>query len=1009
MRRWVTLVSILLFSAFTVFAQQRTITGKVVDDKNNPVGNASVMIKGTAQGTTTNEAGEFTLPVSATATTLVVTTVNYATQEVDITTNTNPTIKLLPTNGSLSEVVVVAYGSQKKTNVTGSVATVSSSYLENKPFSSVDKALQGAVPGLLSTSTSGAPGSATDIRIRGVGSINASANPLWVIDGVIATTGDQSGNTTSANVLASINPDDIESISVLKDAAATSVYGSRAANGVIIVTTKKGKAGKTVLTASGEAGSIDLAYKPDRTRPMTTAENKTVLEWALVNAGYAADTTEAAGIVEDPSNFGFNGKVNTNWLDEVTRTGTQQQYNISLSGGNEKTQFYASGGYFNQDGTTIATYFKRYNGSLSVTHKATSRINFNAGINGSATEQQIPANGGAFANPVLASFFLLPWYAPYNADGTPRYGDTTEFTTNGGVFNPVAQAALNQATAKQTSFRGYVSGEYNILNNLKFTSRYSGELIGIQEDSYRNPFYGDGYAYGGDAFSSYHRIFDWTWTNLLNYNANLNKAQDLTLNLQLGQEAQKSNNYWLQAGGQGFPGTLALKYLASASTPTTAYALPSGTSTNSYFSSANINYKDRYVISGSFRRDGSSVFGANNKWGNFYSVGASWNINEEDFLKNSNVISLLKLRSSYGENGNALGFGYYASLATYSYDANYNGAPGSRPNNVGNPDLTWEKNKAFNVGLDFGFFKNRLGGTLEYYSRVTSGLLANIQLSRTSGFSTQLQNIGALSNKGFEVNLNGRPVNGKNFTWDINFNISHNVNKVTELYGGRPVASGYYNYTVGHDLQTFYLRQWAGVDPANGDPLWYTDSSHGSTTNDYTQAALQLNYSAAPKYYGAFTNTFSYKGISLQVQFNYNFGNYVLNRWGSYTSSDGAYLGSFNQMATELDAWQKEGDVTNTPKIIYGGNKRSNTTSTRFLYKGDYIRLRNIQLGYSFPKALLSKAHLANLNVYVRGTNLITFIKDKNLPFDPEQGIDSYGNLNVFIPRTITAGVRIGL
>jgi TonB-linked SusC/RagA family outer membrane protein len=1009
MRKWISLISVLLFSAFSVFAQQRTITGKVVDDKNNPVGNASVMAKGTAKGTTTDEAGSFTLSISADATTLVVSSVNYATQEVDITSNPNPTIKLLPGNSALSEVVVVAYGSQKKTNVTGSVATVSSNYLENKPFTSVDKALQGAVPGLLSASTSGAPGSGTDIRIRGVGSINANANPLWVIDGVIATTGDLTSNTTTANALSSINPDDIESISVLKDAAATSVYGSRAANGVIIVTTKKGKAGKTVLTASGEAGVVDLAYKPKNNRSMTTAENKKVLEQALVNSGDAADTAEAGDLIEDPSNFGFNGKVNTNWLDVVTRTGTQQQYNVSLSGGTEKTQFYASGGYFSQDGTTIATYFKRYNGSLSVTHKASDKITFTAGINGSASEQQTPSNGGTFANPVLSSFFLLPWYSPYNADGTPRYGDTTEFTNNSGVFNPVAQAELNQATAKQTTIRGYVSGVYNILDNLKFTSRYSGELLGVQEDSYRNPFYGDGAAYGGDAFSAYHRVFDWTWTNLLDYRVGLNQAKDINLNLQLGQESQKLNSYLLQAGGQGFPGTLALKYLASASTPTTAYVLPSGTSTASYFSSANINYKDRYVISGSYRRDGSSVFGANHKWGNFYSVGASWNINEEEFLKNSNIISLLKLRTSYGENGNALGFGYYASLATYSYDANYNSNPGSRPNNVGNPDLTWEKNKAFDIGLDFGFFKNRLGGTIDYYDRNTSGLLANIPLSRTSGFTSQLQNIGAMSNKGFELSLNGRPVNSKNFTWDIAFNISHNTNRITELYGGRSVASGFYNFTVGHDLQSFYLRQWAGVDPANGDPLWYTDSTHSKTTNNYTQATRQLNYSAAPKYFGAFTNTFTYKGFSLQLQFNYNFGNYVLDGWGSYTSSEGTYLGSFNQLSNQLNAWQKAGDVTNIPKVIYGGNKHSYVTSTRFLYKGDYIRLRNVQFGYSFPKALLTKLHLSNLNVYVRGTNLLTFVKDKNLPFDPEAGIDSEGNLNVFMPKTVTAGLRVSL
>ncbi len=1009
MRKFFPFLLCMLFAVCSAFGQNRAITGKVTDEKNNPIANASVTVKGTAQGTTTNEAGQFTLTIASSVTTLVVSSVGYATAEVNIRNDNNPTIKLQSTTGALSEIVVVAYGSQRKTNVTGSVATVSASYLENKPFSSVDKALQGAVPGLLSTSASGAPGSATNIRIRGIGSINASAAPLWVIDGVIATSGDLTSNTTSANALSSLNPDDIESISVLKDAAATSVYGSRAANGVIIVTTKKGKAGKTTVNASGEAGTIDRAYTPDKNRPMTTAENRTVLAEALINAEYAADTTEAGQLINDPTNFGFNNNVNTNWLDVVTRRGTQQQYNISLSGGTDKTQFYASGGYFNQEGTTIATYYKRYNGSLSITHKASDKIIFTAGINGSNSEQKTPANGGAFANPVLASFFLAPWYNPFNSDKTPRYGDTTEFTTNGGIFNPVATAVLDNSTAKQTSFRGYVSGEYRIIDNLKFTSRYSAELLTVQEDQYRNPFYGDGNANGGDGFSSYRRVYDWTLTNLLDYKIDLNDAKDVYLNLQAGQESQQYKNYLLQAGGQGFPGTLQLKYLASAATPTTAFALPSDNTTTSYFAIGNINIKDRYIVSGSFRRDGSSVFGANHKWGNFYSIGGSWNVNEEKFLSDSKIISLLKLRSSYGENGNALGFGNYASLATYSYDANYNGSPGSRPNNVGNPDLTWEKNKAFNIGLDFGLFKNRLSGTFEYYDRKTSGLLANIQLSRTSGFFSQLQNIGALSNKGIEFSLNARPISSKSFTWDIGFNIAHNKNKVTELYGGRPVASGYYNYTVGHDLQSFYLRQWAGVDPANGDPLWYSDSTHKATSNDYTSVKRQLNYSAAPKFFGSFTNTFTYQSFSLQVQFNYNYGNYVIDGWGTYTSTEGAYLGSFNQLSNQLNSWKKTGDITNTPKIIYGGNNTSYATSTRYLYKGDYIRLRNAQLAYTLPKSVLSKAHLANASFYVRGTNLFTLIKDKNLPFDPEQGIDSEGNLEVFIPRTITVGIKLGL
>jgi TonB-linked SusC/RagA family outer membrane protein len=995
-------------------AQMRKISGKVTNANGAPVSNASVIVKGTTTGTTTDETGSFTLGVSSSAKTLVISSINYSETEVAITgDNLNVTMK--PGSASLSEVVVVAYGQVKKTNVTGSVSTVKAADIENKPFSSVDKALQGEVAGLQSSSVSGAPGSATSIRIRGIGSITANANPLWVIDGVIANTTDLTVNTTTANPLSTINPDDIESISVLKDAAATAVYGSRGANGVILVATKKGKSGRTRLNFSTEIGQNSIAFSPSN-KSLNSLQSQTLLRQSLINAGYAADNTEADALIIDPVNgLGINPNytsINTNWLDLVTRKGNQSQYNLSMSGGTEKTQFYASAGFFKQDGTTIATDFKRYNGSLSLTHKANDKVTFTVGINGSSTNQTTPSNGGTFANPVLASFFLLPWYTPYNADGSFKYSDdpTSEFSTAGGIFNPLIQAAWNKSTSKQASFRGYITGEYKILDNLKFTSRYSAEYSDLQEDAYRNPFYGDGFAQGGDAFAAYTRVFDWTWSNFADFRKNLNAAKDIYFDVKAGYEAQKYNQYSLQAGGQNLPKVLSLQYLATAATPTTAFSLPSENATNSLFSTADINYKDRYVLSGSFRRDGSSVFGSNNRYGNFYSVGGTWNINEESFMKDLKLVNLLKIRSSYGEVGNANGFGFYTSQPLYGYGNNYAGLPGSATSNVGNPNLTWEKNKAFNVALDFGLLKNnRLTGTIEYYTRTSSGLLVFVPFSPTSGIGGQNTNVGDVVNKGIEVTLGGKPIVTKDFTWDASFNISHNENKVTDLYKGNPIAAGQFNYTVGHDLQTYYLRQWAGVDPANGDPLWYIDDSHKSTTNNISQAKLSLKYSAAPKVYGSFTNTFTYKGISLSAQLFYNFGNYLYDNWGSYTSSDGLYLGSFNQLTTELNAWQKAGDITNTPKNIFGGNKNSYRASTRFLYKDDYIRLRDVQLGYIIPQTLVKRAHINNLSIYVRGTNLFTFGTDKNLPFDPEAGINATANLEVFMPKTISAGIKIGL
>jgi len=1013
MRKFALMLSVFILMASLVFAQVRNVTGKVTDDKGLAVAGAAIQAKGTKIGTVSSTDGTFTLTIPTSVKTLIISAVNAESTEVGVAGNL--TITLKPVTGSLSEVVVVAYGQLKKTNITGSVTTVKAADIEDKPFTSVDKALQGTVAGLQSTSSSGAPGANTDIRIRGIGSITAGASPLWVIDGAIATTGDLSTQTTTANALSSLNPDDIESISVLKDAASTSIYGSRGANGVIIVTTKRAKAGKSAINFTAEDGANTLAFKPSN-KPLNSIQSQTLLRESLINAGYATDNASADAVITDPVNglgipAGYTN-TNTNWLDVVTRTGNQAQYNLSISGGDPKTQFYASAGSFNQLGTTIASDFRRYNGNISITHKASDKLTFSAGLNGSTSDQNTPLNTGNFGNPILAQFFLLPWYTPYNKDGSLRYNDADgEFPLGGGIYNPVVQAAYNKYNLKQTVIRGNVLGEYKILNNLKFTSRYSGEYFDVSEDMYLNPFYGDGYGTQGYGSSAYKRVFDWTWSNFADYKQNLNKDKDFYFDLKVGYEAYQQKVYQLSATGQAFPGTLALQYLASAATPVGAYSVVAGNTTNSLFSVADVNYKDKYVLSGSFRRDGSSVFGVNHRWANFYSVGGTWNMNEENFLKGNKTISLLKLRTSYGINGNQA-IGNYTALPTFGFGYNYTGQPGSALNNVGNPDLTWELNAIFNTGVDFGLFKNRLYGTLEWYSRNTSKLLLSVPLSQTAGApgNSQNRNIGAMTNKGVEITLGGKPIVTKSFSWDVSFNFSHNVNKVTQLYLNAPVSNGVFNITVGHDIQEFYMRQWAGVNPADGTPLWYTDGTHTKTTGSLASAKLSLSgKSASPKYFGSFTNTFNYKGFSLQVQFFYNFGNYVDNLWGSYTSSEGLYLGSFNQLTSELTAWQKPGDKTNVPQVIFGGNNNSQRASTRFLYKGDYIRLRNAELSYSIPKTVLKKARINNIMVYVRGTNLLTFGTDKNIPFDPEAGVTSSGDLNVYIPKTVTGGIKIGL
>jgi TonB-linked SusC/RagA family outer membrane protein len=1003
-----------LLLVFSGYSQNRTVTGTVVDPNGAPVSNASVLVRDTKIGVAGNAQGQFVISVPASATTLVVSSVNFETKEVDIPVSGIITVTLQPSTGNLSEVVVVAYGTQRKTNVTGSVITVKGTQVADKPFTSIDKALQGLAPGVQATSASGAPGSATNVRIRGIGSINASAAPLWVIDGVVATIGDLTSNTTTANALSGLNMDDVESITVLKDAAATSIYGSRAANGVIIITTKKGRAGKTVLNISAETGVNKIAYFNNDNKSLTTKQYQELLRESFINPGYASNNEEADDLINNflgiPENY---TKTNTNWYNVVTQNANQTQYNISLSGGTEKTQFYTSAGYFNQEGTVIGSDFRRYSGSLSLTNKPNDKITLTVGLNGSASRQHTPTNSGNFSNPVISSYFLLPWYSPYNKDGSLKYGDNDpdgEFPQNGGPYNPVAVSQLDKNLARQIQFRGYVSGEYNIIPDLKFTSRYSAEYLTIPEDDFLSPFYGDGFSTQGYAVASNRRVFDWTWTNLLDYKHGLNKNGDIYFDIYGGYESQFYNNYFLEADAQNFPKLMQLRYLASASKPIVATSLPNENATVSYLSNLTVNFKDRYIVTGSFRRDGSSVFGSNKRWGNFFSVGGSWNISEEDFLKGNNLITLLKLRASYGENGNALGFGDYQSLPTYGFGFNYAGSPGSAPENVGDSDLTWEKNKITDVGFDFSLLKDRINGSFDYYNRKTSSLLVNVPLSATSGFTSQLLNVGSIQNRGYEITLGGKPVVIKDFVWDIQFNLAHNTNKVLNLYKHAPIANGaIFNITEGHDVQEFYFPLWAGVDPENGDPLWYTDETHSETTNDINKAPYSLTgKSASPKYFGSLSSTFTYKGISLTAMFYYNYGNYIFDEWDTYAMSDGFYYGFLNQFTSQLTRWQKPGDHTNVPRLIWGGNLNSNAYSTRYVYNGSYIRLRNIQLAYAFPKTLLQKWNITSASVYVRGTNLGTWTKDKLLPVDPETGILSVNDFDIFIPKSITAGIRVG-
>jgi TonB-linked SusC/RagA family outer membrane protein len=998
MRKLVTMLLCVVLAITQIAAQSRTVKGKVTDSKSNPVPNASVVVKGSTTGTTSDANGDFSINVPASAKALVISSLNFASQEVSIGTKTNITVSLLSAEQDLQEVVVVGYGSKKKSDLTGSVATLKAAEIENLPFSSVDKALQGKVAGLQSVAASGQPGAAQNIIIRGISSVNGSSNPLWIIDGIPVNTGDASRLQTTANLLSTLNPNDIESISVLKDAASQSIYGSRAANGVIVVTTKKGKGGKTKFRFDTEIGQSNTAYTNDRYKPLSAQQYLDITREGLVNLGQPTATINATLTA-----LGLGNGIDFNWLDNVVRNGTQQQYNVSASGGNDKTQFFLSGGRFVQDGTTINSRLTRTNGNVNITNQATDKLKLGFSLNGGAVNQRAPLAGGAFGNPVLSSYFLLPTYSAYNANGS--YNLTS--ANLGGLHNTIALSELDKRFLRQASMRGSVYGEYKILDNLKFKSQYGVDYNVLEEDQYNNPLHGDGAASNGRAFSYYTRYYNWVWTNTLDLQQNITRGGDLSFNAQIGYEAQKSSGYFNSLQSQQFPPTTTLTYPASGASPTTASATISEYSFASQFASAAVNYQNRFVVSGSFRRDGSSKFSPNNKYGNFWSVGGTWNVDRERFMENVKFITQLKLRSSYGVNGSNTAIGNYDALPLYGFGNNYNQLPGSAPANVGDPNLTWELNKPFNVGVDVSILKNRISLTAEYYNRTSSALLLSVPLSRTSGFASATRNIGTLKNEGVELNLNVVPVQTKNFKWDIDFNFANNKNTVVELPNGADIANGNFIIRQGVPLNTFFLREWAGVDPANGDPLWYADNARGTKTNVYPGVAARvLAGNAQPKYFGSLSNNITFKNFTLSAQFYYNYGNMVYDTWGGYYTGAG-FGATFNKVVRVLDRWQKAGDVTDMPKYIYNGNKNFQSASTFYLQKGDFVRLREIQLGYNLPKEVLAKAGISSANFYVRGTNLFTWVKDKNLAFDPEQGTNSASNLNVFIPKTVTVGLSV--
>ena len=995
------------------------ITGRVVNaDDNSPLPGASVRLLNSKLETLTDAEGNFTLTVPGGSKTLLITFVGFGAQEVPLTDSKNYVVRLMVSSKQMADVVVTdGYATQAKKSYTGASAVVSGALNENKPFTTPQAALQGELPGVNATINSGQPGANVQIRIRGINSVSLDANPLYVIDGMIINSGQLSRYVTTSDALAGMNADDIESITVLKDAAATAIYGSRGSNGVIVITTKKGRTGKAQFRFDTEVGNTDLLPLPTAGKPETAAQYATMFKEALTNE--AGQT--AASVATSATNFGLNGRSN-NWYDLVTRTGAQQQYNLSVSGGGENTSVFSSAGYFKQQATVIEADLQRINFTLNINHRLTKRVTLGTEALVSNFFENGPSNSSYYANPYADAFWLRPFQLAYNNDGTINSSSTgnSGFT---GFYNPIWAEHHDHKDLSQTHILSNENLKWNLWDKLDFTSFFSIDYNILEENAFENGTLGDGKSYGGRGTNDYTRYFNWLTRNQLEYRWDIPRVDNFYLDATAGYETQKSSEYYTSVVATGFPTTQPLLTASvNASTPTTASQSFSDYTFISYYSRASINFQNRYSLTGSYRRDGSSRFGVNNEFGNFWSVGGAWNIDEENFFKSQRVFSSLKARASYGITGNAGSGGTGGGNVTTqnfnylwrplaAYGASYNLNPGQNYSTLGNPNLTWESSNKFDVGTDVGFFKDRLTVTFDYYHTDVSRLISSVVVSGTSGFTTSYGNIGSMVNKGEEGAITGIPVKTKDFSWRTSFNISHNKNTMTKL-ANSPGANGIYWLAPGYDYYTYYVKLYAGVDPQTGNALFYTDGTKKATTTSYTAAQYAQYKHADPSVYGGWSNTFTWKDISLTADMYYNYGSTVFDNYGVYMNAGSQYLYNHYQYVYD-HRWTTVGQKTFVPKFVAGGipanGYNDGAFSTYHFYRGDFIRLKNVNVGYDLKSITqLKRWGITKLYIYGRATNLWVHRYDNRIPFDPETSINGEYNIDLPQIRTYTLGLNVG-
>ncbi|MBD8488667.1 TonB-dependent receptor [Echinicola sp. CAU 1574] len=1044
-----------VFTLSTVWAQSRTVTGKVVSEEE-PMGlpGVNVLVKGSTVGAITDLDGMYSIQVPDGKNTLVFSFIGYRTDEIQIGNQTTVNITLMPDTQNLEEVIVVAYGTAEKGNFVGSAIALKSDQIANRPINNVANAIEGQAPGVITTSASGQPGSTPAIRIRGIGSVNSSSSPLYVVDGV-----------PYDGAISNLNPDDIEDMTILKDAASAALYGSRAANGVIMITTKRGKKNKSNFSFRVQQGTASRAL-PEYER--VNADQYYPLVWeSLRNAqlGNGADEATAAAyasenLIDDVLGYnvynvpnsevvGADGTLNPNavnnftdldWFDKIAERGGRSEYNMSYSGGNDKTDYLASVGYLDEKGFVVNSDFKRWTGRLNINTNPVEW--FKTGINLSTTMSEgnnARTDGNtSYVNPMYFARNMGPIYPLYAQNpmtggyvlddlGNKIY-DTGDLTNlglprRGPGGSPgrhaYQEALLNVDTFDRDVLSARAYAEVSFLENFTLRTNIASDMTSQLNVGYDNPIVGDG-APAGRSNRTNRRYNSYTFNQLLTYTKTINDRHFVEVLAGHENYDFKYNYQYTAKQDQILDGNIEFGNFVTISS---ANSRIDRHTIESYFSRLNYVLDDKYSISGSFRRDGSSKFAGDVRWGTFFSVGGAWSIDKEEFF-NVDFFDMLKLRASYGEVGNDNlqnadgGTLYYPWQALYDLGYNNASEPGILQASLAAPQLTWESNNTIDVGLDFAFAR-RFSGSLEFYARESENLLFEVPLSLTTGLESKYQNIGTMSNTGVEFNIGGDVIRNQDFTWNANLNVSTFKNEFKKLPFDEQI-NGTKKLQVGHSIYDYWLRDWIGVDSETGEGLYraeeYFDGDGevrddvrimGADTVTVTANNAREHFAgtAIPDFFGGITNTFSYRGFTLNVLVSYSVGGKVYD--GVYASLMNADPDGNALHVDAMNRWTSPGQVTDVPKMDVTGSAQTNGTSDRWLVDGSYLNLRSVNLSYSLPKSLLNRISVSNATIYLAGENLGWMSARKGMYVS---GSFNGTTSNAYTPaRTFTLGLNVNL